>query len=59
MSLVKDLCAVLTLAVFVKAKFHTQSNLDNPPYCGDTLSLISYYTAINYTCKNVMIKKEQ
>lgn len=45
--------AVLTLAVFVKAKFHTQSHLNNPPFCSDTLSLISYYAAINYMCKKI------
>lgn len=49
----EDRRAVLTLAVFVKAKFHTQSHLNNPPFCSDTLSLISYYAAINYMCKKI------
>lgn len=38
---------------FVKAKFHTQSHLNNPPLRSDTLSLISYYTVINYMCKKL------
>lgn len=41
------------VAAFVKANFHTQSHLNNLPSRSDTLSLISYYAAINYTCKKL------